>query len=175
VPGFGYLALVLAGRQVTPRRVALLLGLAVVGTAAVSVLDWLRPAEQRSHLGGFVQKVIDGQAADLILSKALAALHSLTNPAGVLALVVLAAAAAIVLRPDRFATAATASLWAAWPALLPTLRAALIVAVLGSLLNDSGVLVAGAMLATALPLVLAAALRASAAQPTAPTEAVTAR
>jgi hypothetical protein len=52
-----------------------------------------------------------------------------------------------------------APVWAAWPALLPTLRAVLLVAVLGSLLNDSGVMVAGAMLATALPLVIAAALR----------------
>jgi hypothetical protein len=57
------------------------------------------------------------------------------------------------------APATVAALWTAWPALLPTLRAVAIVAVLGTLLNDSGVLVAGAMLATAIPLVLAAVLR----------------
>ena len=159
LPGFGYLALVVLGRRVTLRGAAALAGVAVAVTVAVSVLDWLRPDAQRSHFGSFVQKVLDGEASDIVVGKAAAALHTVVNPAGLLALIVLVAAVAFVIRPYGMAPATVAALWTAWPALLPTLRAVAIVAVLGTLLNDSGVLVAGAMLATAIPLVLAAVLR----------------
>jgi hypothetical protein len=161
VPGFGYLAWEVAGRRVTLRGAVALAAGAVAVTAAVGVLDWLRPAQQRSHFGSFVQKVIDGQADDVVARKAVAALQTLANPAGALALVVLVAAVAVVARPERFAGPGLAPAWQVWPTLLPTLRAVLVVAVLGSLLNDSGVLVAGAMLATALPHVLTAGLRAA--------------
>jgi hypothetical protein len=60
IPGFLVLALLAAGVRLTWRRVLLVLGITGVLALSFSVIDWLRPPAERSHLGRFVETVLDG-------------------------------------------------------------------------------------------------------------------
>ncbi|WP_052436810.1 hypothetical protein [Georgenia sp. SUBG003] len=54
------LALLAAGVRLTWRRIVLVLGATGVLAVSFSVVDWLRPPADRSHLGRFVETVLDG-------------------------------------------------------------------------------------------------------------------
>ncbi len=69
LPAFGLLALVVAGVKVTPKRVVVLLGATLLVLAAISVADWLRPVDDQTHLGRFVQTVVDGGAWQVVERK----------------------------------------------------------------------------------------------------------
>jgi len=60
IPGFLVLALLAAGIRLTWRRILLVLGVTGVLALSFSVIDWLRPPADRSHLGRFVETVLDG-------------------------------------------------------------------------------------------------------------------
>ncbi|MCK6211903.1 hypothetical protein KZX45_15260 [Georgenia sp. EYE_87] len=60
IPGFLALALLAAGVRLTWRRIVLVLGVTFVLALSFSVVDWLRPPAERSHLGRFVETVLDG-------------------------------------------------------------------------------------------------------------------
>ena len=64
------LAMAAAGLQLTLVRVLLIGVTAVVVSAAVMVLDWLRGPGARTHLGDFVQSVVDGEASDIVAAQA---------------------------------------------------------------------------------------------------------
>jgi hypothetical protein len=49
----------------------------LVGT--ISWLDWLRGPTARTHLGGFFQRILDGDAVNIIIRKAAAATGSMLN------------------------------------------------------------------------------------------------
>jgi hypothetical protein len=66
-------------RWLTPVRALGIAAGTVVAVAVLATLDWLRPADQRSHLGRFVQQLPDGEAGDVVVRKADAMLHSLTR------------------------------------------------------------------------------------------------
>ena len=63
--------------RVTVVRLAAILGAAVVAVGTVAVLDWMRPADDRSHLGRFVEQVLTGEAWTVISRKAQANLDIL--------------------------------------------------------------------------------------------------
>ena len=69
LPGFLILAMVLAGVRVTWLRMVAVLGAAVVAVGTVAFLDWLRPADQRSHLGRFVEQILTGEAWTVVSRK----------------------------------------------------------------------------------------------------------
>jgi hypothetical protein len=141
-----------------------LVAVGLAGFAAamvIAVLDWLRPTESRTHLGRFVQRVIDGDAADIVLRKASGALDTVTSPGGVLIAIATAIAIAVVLQIKQFEVPALTTVYERWRTSRPMLHAVALVAVLGSVTNDSGVVVAGAMLLTTAPLVLVACLKGS--------------
>jgi hypothetical protein len=161
VPGFAVLAMELAGVRISLRR---LVAVGLAGFAAamvIAVLDWLRPTQSRTHLGRFVQRVIDGDAADIVLRKASGALDTVTSPGGVLIAIATAIAIAVVLQIKQFEVPALTTVYERWRTSRPLLHAVALVAVLGSVTNDSGVVVAGAMLLTTAPLVLVACLKGS--------------
>ncbi|HMO10534.1 MAG TPA: hypothetical protein PKB06_03305, partial [Actinotalea sp.] len=54
LPAAGIVVLAVAGARVTWTRVLLIGAVGVVLVAGIGVLDWSRPAEQRTHLGRFV-------------------------------------------------------------------------------------------------------------------------
>jgi hypothetical protein len=137
------LVAVTAGIRLTRTRVLVgLLGLLAV-VVLVALGDYLRPADTRTHIGRFVEDVLDGDAGHVIARKARASLRSFTNIPALLAVV--AGVAAVLGSRRRFPIA---------PAGLVLLG---LLAFLGSTLNDSGVVVAAFVAVAALPPLLLAA------------------
>jgi hypothetical protein len=147
-PGFALLAWLLLGHELRWRTVWVLVGVLVAAGLVVGALDVLRPADQRTHVGKFFEKVFtDFGAATLVLrrkaSENLSTLgHSLLLGA-LLALVVLVLYLWWV-RPRSlrtvFARVSTARI---------TAISLGVVALLGFALNDSGVTIPGMMAAVA--------------------------
>ena len=71
-PPLLWLLLVLSGVKITWLRLLALGGAAVVAIGLISGLDWLRGPDRRSHLGNFVQRILDGDALDVVARKAVA-------------------------------------------------------------------------------------------------------
>jgi hypothetical protein len=162
VPAFAVLGLAASGARVTWRRFLLVAAAGVGLVAAVGVLDWLRPADERSHLGRFVGQVIDGSAWETLLRKAGYAARSVLGGVPVwLTILVLVAAALVLFWPRRFTPGWFARTEAAWPLVRPTVLALWIVCVAGSLVNDFGVRIALVALIPAVPLLTVAALHAA--------------
>ncbi|WP_157759561.1 hypothetical protein [Cellulosimicrobium cellulans] len=161
VPAFAVLGLAASGARVTWRRFLLVAAAGVGLVAAVGVLDWLRPADERSHLGRFVGQVVDGSAWETLLRKAGYAARSVLGGVPVwLTILVLVAAALVLFWPRRFTPGWFARTEAAWPLVRPTVLALWIVCVAGSLVNDFGVRIALIALIPAVPLLTVAALHA---------------
>ncbi|MFL5513357.1 MAG: hypothetical protein ACJ8CN_13115 [Gemmatimonadales bacterium] len=132
-PVLAWLLLRLADMPITWPK---LLGVAVsalVLVAVISLLDWLRGPTARTHLGAFFQRVLDGDALNIIIRKAVAASGSILNPLGMGAVLV-----GVIVWVFLFRR------------LLPALRcefttlhtvavAALGVAILGTAVNDGGI------------------------------------
>jgi hypothetical protein len=136
VPAFAVLALSVARIRFTALRlvVAGLAGVAVV--VLLAAVDLLRPASERTHLGGFAAEVVAGQAGAALRRKLLANLDTLlAGPHSVAALVVSLVLAVLVFRPPRSLSAA----YAAVPALRPALQAVVVLGAVGFATNDSGI------------------------------------
>jgi hypothetical protein len=146
VPAYGLTVVVLTGRRVRVRTVAIAAGAVIaIGTLA-ALVDFARPPEDRTHLGRLVERVRDngiGEAWSVIERKLSANLASLgTNILG-LVLLIAVVGFVVVWRRDRARLAAVF-------ARVPEWRAAClgfaVLAVLGFALNDSGMTVPGIML-----------------------------
>jgi hypothetical protein len=132
-PPLLWLLLRLADIPITWPKLLGAAGSALVLVAAISWLDWLRGPTARTHLGSFFQRVLDGDALNIIIRKAVAAAGSMLNPLGMGAVLV-----GVIVWVFLFRR------------LLPVLRtefttlhtvavAALGVAILGTALNDGGI------------------------------------
>ncbi|WP_460885846.1 hypothetical protein [Promicromonospora xylanilytica] len=164
VPAFVVIGMAASGLRLTFWRF-LWVGAAGVGVVAlVGVLDWLRPPEDRSHLGRFVGEVIDGEAVSTVLRKALYALNSITGgPAVWTTVLVLVLVGLALYGPAAWRERLTPG-WLLraqerWQFLRPALVAMWAVAVLGSLVNDFGLRIAMIALIPAVPLLTMVALR----------------
>lgn len=155
----GLLALPAAGIRLSLVRV-LLIGLAAVAAAGLlMLLDWLRPADQRTHLGAFVQSVLDGDAVMIVGRKLNQSLGILVNyPVSWLAVVLLAVLAWGVLAPASPPGRVLRPLWQV-PLLRQTCIALLVGLVIGWALNDSGISILALGLAVAVSGLLAILLR----------------
>jgi hypothetical protein len=126
----------------------------------LGLLDWLRPVESRSHLGRFVQTMLDGGAWDVIVRKLG---QNITlffdNPLSLLIPVGLAVIAYILTRPTRWAAAPLRPSFARIQLLRPGLIAVMVMWVIGFALNDSGAAIPAVGATLALPLVIAIGLR----------------
>jgi hypothetical protein len=133
-PPLVWLLLSLSGHRVNWRTV--LVGGAAAGAAATTIagLDWLRGPGARSHLGAFIQRVLDGEAGPLLLGKAAMAAHTFTT-AGGLTLAVLGVLVWVLIFSRLLPPYRRQEL----RPLRPVAVAVLTSAVLGTLLNDSGV------------------------------------
>ena len=161
VPGFAVLALLVAGIRVSWWRAALI-GLAAAATiAVVAYLDWRNPAADRSHLGRFVQQVLDGEATTIVQRKLEANLRAFRNY--LLALIVPIGFAFVVLvlmRPGASRAAALARAYDRSPTLRSGVIAMLVTLGIGFAVNDSGIAIPAVALFVAIPLLLAASVRA---------------
>ncbi|MBG0814258.1 hypothetical protein HS045_08515 [Planomonospora sp. ID82291] len=160
--GLAVFLILLSGRRVSALRLGLV-GLAGIGLiTAIAVADRLRPAGQRTHLGAFVQQVLDGEAGTVIARK-FTAMVGITVGNWSLTLLTLVALAFLFLvldRPSRWGAPALGRAYALAPALRAGLIGALTCALLGFLMNDSGIAIPAMALTVAVPLTLAACVRA---------------
>ncbi|WP_431998778.1 hypothetical protein [Sphaerimonospora mesophila] len=173
VVGLAVFLLLLTGRRVSVVRLAVvgLAGAALIGLIAVA--DWSRPADRRTHLGAFVQQVIDGEGGSVIGRKLGAMLNTLGNlPLTLLSLVALAFLFLVLSRPSRWGASALSHAYGRAPELRAGLLGALTAALVGFLINDSGIAIPAMALTVAVPLTLAASVRAlrlaTAAEPSPP-------
>jgi hypothetical protein len=167
VPGFALLTAGVGGLRVTLRRTAAVVGAAIAAVGTIAVVDWARPPANRSHLGRFVQQVLDGDFGAILRRKLEANIHSFgERPAvGLLVLGLLIVTTVVVAWPERVRVTKVIDAYAAEPALRPCLAACLLTAVVGLTVNDSGVIIPAVALMVAVPLFAAASPRASSVPP----------
>lgn len=161
---FAMLAVAVSGRRVSWRLV-LLVG--AVGAAVVlgfALLDWMRPAAERTHLGRFLDTVLDGGLWDVVWRKVSVNLRVLTSwrylvPAvGGVALTWLVLAGPQARRGGLLgAGSPLAGLQRAVPLLRPAVAATGAALTVGFLMNDSGIVVPATGIALAVPCLVAAA------------------
>lgn len=157
-PAYLLLGLLLYDRTITKRAVALLAAVLVAAGLAVGFADLMRPADSRTHVGRFFEKVGDEGLSGfttVVGRKLTLMLQTFRNTGWVLLVAgVLGALAYLAWRTDRLRTLADR---------VATLRAALIsfavLAVLGTVLNDSGIQVMGMMLTILVPTLIVLACR----------------
>jgi hypothetical protein len=134
-PGALWLLLVLSGVRVTWARVLAVGAAAVVAISLISYLDWRRGPAARSHLGSFVQRVLDGDAVDIISRKGVTAYETIVSVGGIISVVLGVVLWLLIFR--RLMPVLTEG----FSTLRPVAVAVLATAVLGTLLNDGGVYV----------------------------------
>ncbi len=137
----------LSGVRISAVRVVVALVVVAVATLGVAVLDWLRPEAARTHLGEFVQTVLDGGADDVIGRKLAQNLTNLGSPP-----LLTIAVAATVLGLVAWRTG-----WRPGPVGGAVLRGTAVLAVAGFAVNDSGLVIPAFAALVLLPLLVAAA------------------
>ena len=156
VPGLAYLILAVLGLTMTWKRV-LLLGLGVVALFfLVAGADWLRPTASRSHLGQFVQAILDGNAFDIVVRKAQQNYDLLLGNAPLTLLVPAALLFVIYVlaRPTSWGSRAMQRSYDRAPTLRAGLIALLVTLTIGFLINDSGVAIPAVGATLAVPLIV---------------------
>lgn len=139
IPAFAYLALNASGLRVTWQRVTLIGGATALVVAGLAVLDYLRPAKYRTHLGDFVAGLRNhGQTGGLGRIGKLNAQMLTSGPLTLLVPLLLLAAIAVLVAPTRRFSRPIARLWSPIPFLGNGLVAAVICWVIGFVANDSG-------------------------------------
>jgi hypothetical protein len=161
LPAVALLVLAILQIRLTWRRVLAIGGGTGLFILIIGWLDWLRPPEQRSHLGRFVQTALDGGAWDIVVRKLDQNMTLLFgNRVSLLIPVGLVALAYILARPGSRAARPLRRSCARVQLLRPGLIAVLVMWVIGFALNDSGTAIPAVGAALAIPLVIAVALKA---------------
>lgn len=96
VPTFGLLALLVSGVRPRLWHVLALGGGGAAAVLAVSFLDWLRPAEQRTHLGRFIDDLLSGDLLAVIVRKGVQNLGMSADLAPLMVLIVVASIAVLI-------------------------------------------------------------------------------
>jgi len=158
-PGVGLVVLAVASVRLTYARLAGVSLIGVVAVAVVSFLDYQRPPQSRSHMGEFVARLRAGEADEVLANKLDALVASLTSPLGWAELSVFGLAVAVVLSPRRLRVPGLQRLFDVWPLLRPALLALAVTCAIGTVVNDSGALIAGLGVLTAAPVLIATCAR----------------
>ena len=171
VPAFALLALLAAGVRVGWGKALSVLAAGVAVVVSFAVLDWLRPADSQTHLGRFVQTVLNGDLARVIARKASANLAVLfPNTLTLLAIAGVAVVVLVLGRPLRTLASAPDAGPFTWlaagapltqigtdaPLLRPGLIALAVVLGIGFAVNDSGVIIPAVGVTVVVPLLIAA-------------------
>ncbi len=160
LPGVILLVLTILQIKLTWRRWLAIGGGTGAFVVVLSLLDWLRPAESRSHLGRFVQTTFDGGAWSIITRKLDQNVSLLlANPLSLLIPVGLAMLAYVLARPASRAARPLRPSFERVRLLRPGLTAILVMWVIGFALNDSGTAIPAVGAALAIPLVITIALK----------------
>lgn len=160
LPGVAFLVLSILQVRITWRRAAAIAAGTVALFLLVGVLDWLRPVESRSHLGRFVQAVLDGGALDIVTRKLDQNLSILVSSwMTPLVPIALAFVIYVLARPTSWGSRALQRAFDQAPTLRPGLVALLVTLSIGFAVNDSGVAVPANGATIAVPLIIAASVR----------------
>lgn len=148
VPAFSVCVLTLRGVRINGRLAALIAVATVVVLGLFAGLDLLRPEESRTHLGRFVEKILEGEAPVILQRKLETNLNILTSTVWTLTIpVALIFFAYLAWKPNDLVRRIQED--------HPTFRAfglsALILGFTAFALNDSGVALPAMMLGVALP------------------------
>ena len=142
VLGTAVFALVASRVRLSWRRLLLFGGGAVVLMLLVLFLDWLRPAESRTHFGNFFDSILTGEAGAVLLRKIGMNIDILTQSWMTLLLPV---AVALVLwaaiSPTRFRIPLLADQYAEMPLLRTAIISLTVLLTVGTVINDSGIIV----------------------------------
>lgn len=161
VPAFGLLALWVAEVHVTWRRLTALAAATVGVLLAVASLDWLRPADQRTHLGRFVQSVLEHEGLLIVRRKAEQNLDILVSTPLTLTIpVATALIVALLWRPARWRLTALQRVYDRQPLLPAGLKALGVLLLLGFAANDSGTSIPPGALMLLAPLLIEISARA---------------
>ncbi|WP_029067759.1 hypothetical protein [Jonesia quinghaiensis] len=169
-PAFALLTLWAGGVKLNFRRVAMVMVSAVVVVSSFAIIDWLRPADDRTHLGMFVDTVLAGGFFDVVGRKLGANFSTFTNPLSLVAITAILVLLIVLGRPVRLAAKETGQLapyhWLTGgvplkqiatdtPLFLPTVNAVYVALAIGTMVNDSGVVIVAIGLAVLVPLLIA--------------------
>lgn len=161
IPGVAYFVLAALGIKVTWKRAALI-GLGSAGFfLAVAFLDWLRPPGSRTHLGQFIQAIIDGTASDIITRKAQQNLDILRSnmPLTLLVPAALIFVFYVLARPTSWGSRSLQRSFEVVTTLRAGLVAILVTSTIGFAINDSGVAIPAVAATIAVPLIVSVAVR----------------
>ena len=156
VPGIVYLVLSVLGIRLTWKRALLLAASVVALFFLIAGADWLRGPSQRSHLGRFVQAILDGNAMDIVVRKGEQNVAILLGNAPLTLLVPAALLFVIIVlaRPTSWGSRAMQRSYDQAPTLRAGLIALLITLSIGFLVNDSGVAIPAVGATLAVPLIV---------------------
>ena len=135
-----------AGVRLTLRRSVVAVVAAGLLVGAISWLDWRRPPASRTHLGEFVDTVISGEAGS-VLGRKLA--QNLTNLGSPPLLAISIATVVLVVVAWRVG-------WHPVDAGVPVVRGALVLALVGFAVNDSGLVIPAFIAVVLAPMLVAA-------------------
>ncbi|GAA3751668.1 glycosyltransferase family protein [Salinactinospora qingdaonensis] len=157
VPGLAVTVLMIAGLRITMTRLLGVVGAAIVLLGTLSYMDYLRPPNERSHFGLFVEQVVSGEAWTIVFRKLNAMLGTLGN----WQLTLLSACAllflfAVLNKPTDWRMGALQRAYEYAPTLRAGLTGSLVTALAGFAANDSGIAIPALALTVAVPLTLAA-------------------
>jgi hypothetical protein len=156
VPCFLLLGMVVAGTRLNWRRILLVAVSGLALFAVFALISYLVPATGHSDIGVFAGNTLHGRSGGLLLRKINSNLGSLSvNAFSPLIPIVAIVTGLMLWRPAWFRLSTMPAAFAAEPLLRPVLGVLWLMPVLGWLANDSGVIVAAAVLPFALPLAIA--------------------
>jgi len=156
VPCFLLLGMVVAGTRLNWRRILLVAVSGLALFAVFALISYLVPATGHSDIGVFAGNTLHGRSGGLLLRKINSNLGSLSvNAFSPLIPIVAIVTGLMLWRPAWFRLTTVPAAFAAEPLLRPVLGVLWLMPVLGWLANDSGVIVAAAVLPFALPLAIA--------------------
>jgi len=161
IPAFAVLALLVAGIRINWRRALLIVGVTLAVIVSLSLLDWARGPGDRTHLGRFVQTMFDGDAWPVVQRKADQNIKILFT--SWLTLLLPFAVAFVVLVLARPVTVGVRPLQLAYdrsPVLRHGVIAFGVLMLLAAGLNDSGLAIPAVGAMVAIPLLIAASVRA---------------
>ena len=156
VPCFLLLGMVVAGTRLNWRRILLVAVSGLALFAVFALISYLVPATGHSDIGVFAGNTLHGRSGGLLLRKINSNLGSLSvNAFSPLIPIVAIVTGLMLWRPAWFRLTTVPAAFAAEPLLRPVLGVLWLMPVLGWLADDSGVIVAAAVLPFALPLAIA--------------------
>jgi hypothetical protein len=159
LPGAAYLVLAVLGLAMTWKRALLLVAAVVAVFFGVALLDWTRPPASRTHLGRFLQSVLDGGALDIVVRKGQQNLSILLGNAPLTLLVPTALLFVIYVlaRPTSWGSRALQRSFDSVPVLRSGLIAVVITLTIGFAVNDSGTAIPAVGATMLVPLIVSVA------------------